>query len=61
MKDQLALRKNGSAAGHWRLRRIVGGRPASTFDVSNKAKARYLFLIADVAKRTLGQAGMIDS
>ncbi|EXL63769.1 hypothetical protein FOPG_19958 [Fusarium oxysporum f. sp. conglutinans race 2 54008] len=61
MKDQLALRKNGSAAGHWRLRRIVGGRPASTFDVSNKAKARYLFLIENVAKRTLEQTGMIDS
>jgi hypothetical protein len=61
MKYRLAWRKNGSAAGRLRLRRIVGGRPASTFDVSTKAKARYLFLIAGVAKRTLGQAGTIDS
>lgn len=61
MKDQLALRKNGSAAVHWRSRRIVGRRAASTFGVSNKAKARHLFLIENVAKRTLGQTGMIDS
>jgi hypothetical protein len=61
MKDQLALRKNGSAAVHWRSRRIVGGRAASTFDVSNKTKTRYLFLIVNVSKRTLEQTGVIAS
>ncbi|RKL16699.1 hypothetical protein BFJ70_g14908 [Fusarium oxysporum] len=38
-----------------------GGRVVSTFDVSTKAKARYLFLIVNVSKRTLEQTGMIDS